>query len=264
MGTIPITYFAKGLEEYPLHGGTLDEWLAAPVAVMSGLTDSVSWRELIAAYANKLGGAHLDDEVPVWLERMDFNGVGGLSLTNYLLYQAGYALWNVGHDVLRMVLGQGGVEVPDDQFILPLGTGVSLEPPDQRAASGLLQYFYETSDEIGFLWFVDEDEPSARLRLYFQDAVWDITRGSEKRKLEIDKPNNPDQTLYQSPRLVHYPHLGVDGVFIGEMKAKIFAVHTFQDLQAGVPFSFPDDYDPWAGGSGWQFTNDIVDESGPA
>lgn len=50
----------------------------------------------------------------------------------------------------------------------------------------------------------------------------------------------------------HYPHLGGDGVFVGEMKAKIFAIHTLQDLQAGVPFAFAEDYDPRTGGSSWQ------------
>lgn len=252
VGSIPLTFFADGLAQYPIHRGRLDEWLASPVAVMSGLLEPVSWRNLIAAYANKLGGAHLDDEVPPWLERMDFNGVGGFSLTNYLLYQAGYALWHLGQEVVREVMKLGGVDVADDQFILPPGTGTSLDPPSDRAGLGLLQYFYESDDEIGFLWFVDEDARSERLRLYYQDAVWDIERGVGKGKLRLAKPNNPDQSLYQSPRLVNYPHLGADGLFIGPVKLKLFALHTYQDLLAGTPFSFPADYDPRTAGSDWR------------
>lgn len=254
VGMIPITVFPEGLKHFALHGETLDEWLTSPVAVMSGLAQPVSWRDLISAYANKLGGAHLDDEVPAWLERMDYNGVGGFSLTNYLLYQAGYALWGIGHHVVRTVLREGGVEIPDDQFALPPGTGITPDGPHPRAALGLLQYFYEIDHEIGFLWFVDEDQddPPPRLRLYYQDAVWDITRGTQKGKILLEKPNNPDQSMYQSPRMVRYPHLGGDGVFIGELKAKIFAVHTLQDLEAGAKFSFPEDYDPRTGGSDWQ------------
>lgn len=252
VGSIPLTVFAQGLAQFPIHRGSLDEWLAAPVAVMSGLPEPVSWRNLIAAYANKLGGAHLDDEVPPWLERMDFNGVGGFSLTNYLLYQAGYALWHLGHEVVRAVMKLGGVQLAEDQFALPPGTGDLLDPPSDRAALGLLQYFYESEDEIGFLWFVDEDTRSERLRLYYQDAVWDIRRGLAKGKVSLTKPNNPDQSLYQSPRLVRYPHLGVDGVFIGSVKLKLFAVHTFQDLLAGTAFSFPQDYDPRTGGADWR------------
>lgn len=250
VGSIPVTIFVEGIAKWPICRGTVDQWLDAPVAVMSGI-EPITWRSLITTYANKLGGAHADDNIPAWLDRMDYNGVGGFALTGYLLFQAGDALWHLGHEVLRAVHRGVGVEIADDQIMLAPGVGVSLDYPGPRTQHGLLAFFYETSEEVGFLWFVDGDSSTAQLRLYFQDVVWDIMRNPADGSLITTKPNRPDLTQYQSPRPIRYPDLGIDGVLIGRTKMMLLAVQTFQDLVAGVPFSFPKGYDPRVAGSNW-------------
>ena len=87
---------------------SLPAWMSTTVLVVtiSAGRRTYTWAEFLNEYANKWGGAHLDEAVPAHLRRIDEFVSSGMPLSNYLLRMAGVAVWETVQDLVRRMLAE--------------------------------------------------------------------------------------------------------------------------------------------------------------
>ena len=84
---------------------TLTKWMNRRVLTVTsaGSRTTYTWDRFLSTYAEKWGGAHLDEVVPPHLRMIDDHAVGGLPLSNYLLRMAAVAAWHAAQQLLGEV-----------------------------------------------------------------------------------------------------------------------------------------------------------------
>ena len=260
VASVPLVEWFDGLETEQLVLGPLKTWLDQPVigTVNSDTEKRVSWTQFLKNYCNKLGGAHIDaDAWGSYLEQMDFVGVGRLALSGFLLKAAGVQGCLSTQEVLQSIISSMGVEGLDGAWLG--GSGSTFEPPAHSYEEGFLTSFAYNDDGMKLTWFVDEQRSENRIRLFYDDAVWDYTYTVEK-GLKVEKPLSPlDTFAFQSPRNPNYPPQMIDGVHMRSRPYMHLArVRTLAELRDGEPFRYPHDFNPLLI-PGWGSTNAYSD-----
>lgn len=128
----------------------LHEWIASPfLKVATGDSAKTwTWADFINTYANKWGGAHLDDRVPETLQVIDLYTFGGFSLSSYFLRAAGVAVWKAAENAwLDGTLRDSGNRLSEQQLatIRAASVGPVADPAD-RLAYGEPQFFAYRGD----------------------------------------------------------------------------------------------------------------------
>ena len=196
--TDPSVWFAVGSVPIGEPGAMADGavetsvpiWMSSIVLVVttSGARRTYTWAQFLNEYANKWGGAHLDEAVPAHLRRIDEFASSGMPLSNYLLRMAGVAVWEAAQQLFRMMLSELGrdtrpaeihldlpAQVPSDSSRLIVGApGANGDHPRDISAFGLLQGFWRRKEEADLLWYVDETSPDNALRLALGSLHWDL------------------------------------------------------------------------------------------
>lgn len=259
VGAMPVLQWREGLIDEELGHGSLRDWLDCNVIRMGSGQDEieVSWRKLIGDYANKIGGAHLQTRpLPAYLVRADWFGVAGLALTGFLLRTAAVLTYHLAQSTLTNIVRSLGLEVSETYRWGGMGSQPS-EPSDLDDM-GYLFHFSSNEHALMFKWFVDERTPSSRLRLFGNEKVWDYEY-SKRDGLTANSHVSPvSEYLFQAPRNPRYPNLGpVSGLVIGRPFVYAPIVRTWQEMDAGVPHSWPDGFHPNLPAPGWDSTQPI-------
>lgn len=184
----------------------LDDWLDLPVIHIRGAEDTpITWTHFMSSYANKYGGAHADEVIPTWLKRLDYNGVGDLSMSGYLLYQAGEATWHAAQEVIRAIYNKFNADDPQSEDWNMTIAGGRTDPPRSRDELGHLEHFIENDTQVSFTWLVDDESDKNRLRLYFEDAPWDFVCNSSGETDMRHSTNPSHEFIFQMPMNPRYP-----------------------------------------------------------
>lgn len=191
VGSIPVDEL--GATSDGATEATLTKWMNRRVLTVTsaGSRTTYTWDRFLSAYAEKWGGAHLDEVVPPHLRMIDDHAVGGLPLSNYLLRTAAVAAWDAAQQILGEVFKEVvakaqkaamNANVAQRQtrgfpaIFAPHG-GIS-EAPRGIESRGLLQAFVHRSEQIELLWYVDWTSSDNALHLRFGTLPSDIRYGS--------------------------------------------------------------------------------------
>lgn len=253
VGAIPILEWRPGLKDEEIARGSLKDWLAANVISM-GTDDGdvgVSWNRLIGDYANKFGGAHLQKRPPpAYMERMDWYGVAGLALSGYLLRTAAVVAYDIAQSVLSEMVRSIGVPVPETYRWGGMGSQ-PLEP-ESMVEMGTLAHFTCNEHAMSFTWFVDEGNPESRLRLFFNQRVWDYAYSKNDGYTAETHLNPVSEYLFQAPKNPKYPPLGpIENFVYDQYYMFLPTVRTWQELDSDIPHQRPDDFHPNLPAPGW-------------
>lgn len=155
----------------------LKAWAHEPllrVGVSERSVRNFTWAQFLNEYANKWGGAHVDDAVPASLLAIDRYAAGGLMLSTYLLRAGAVAAWEIGTSLVRSApeLLAGGLTA--NLMAVGVAGGIS-GPPRDRSAEGELQWLDHDSRGIDLLWYVDGNEPSSSIRLLAGGMPYTVT-----------------------------------------------------------------------------------------
>lgn len=159
VGSLPTLREAVVNDEARVAG--LRAWANEPllrVGVRNRPMRNFTWAQFLNEYANKWGGAHVDDDIPQSLFEIDRYGAGGLSLSTYLLRMGAVTAWRIGQDLLRRapeLVAETGVEL----LTVEVPGSIRGEPRD-RSGEGQLQWLEHDSKGIGLLWYVSSSQPS--------------------------------------------------------------------------------------------------------
>ena len=128
----------------------LEEWITSPFlsVVVDDLRKTWTWAEFINAYANKWGGAHLDDEIPLNLSVVDQFAFGGLSLSGYLLRTAGVMVWKAAQTAWAdAMFRRSGEPLSSEELSMLRVTSVgTADDPSDRLRFGELQFLAYRGD----------------------------------------------------------------------------------------------------------------------
>lgn len=233
----------------------LDDWLKLDRGIVyrrdDGELSKVSWEAFIGHYANRLSGAHLDRRGgPEYLYKLDWNGAGGLALSNYLLRTLGVLAFELIQEVLYGVAAKLGIALSDG-FVFA-GPGAPHHYPEMQADLGMLMFFAYSKNGMEFEWHVDEESRLSRMRLFFNNAVWDYSWTTDS-GLSADKYQEPlSEYIYQAPRYPRYPDQQAGSLHVSPAFIHLPYVRTLADLRDGVAHAWPDDFHPNAPSPGWQ------------
>lgn len=172
---------------------TLKKWMSrrALVITSAGSRATYTWDQFLSTYAEKWGGAHLDEIVPPHLRMIDDHAAGSLPLSNYLLRMAAVAAWDIAQRILGEVFkdaidkGRNARRRPGNSSEKPrrhaaifAPTGGLTDPPRSIESHGLLQAFVHRTDHIELLWYVDSSSPDNALHLRLGSVPYDLRYGN--------------------------------------------------------------------------------------
>jgi hypothetical protein len=187
VGSVPVD--EPGASSDGATEATLTKWMNRRVLTVTsaGSRTTYTWNRFLSTYAEKWGGAHLDEVVPPHLRMIDDHAVGGLPLSNYLLRMAAVAAWDAAQEILGEVLKDvvakaekasknaniaHGEARRHSAIFAPEG-GISAAPRSIESR-GLLQAFAHRTEQIELLWYVDSTSPDNALHLRFGTLPYDI------------------------------------------------------------------------------------------
>jgi hypothetical protein len=187
VGSIPVD--EPGAASDGATEATLTKWMSRRVLTVTraGSRTTYTWDRFLSTYAEKWGGAHLDEVVPPHLRMIDDHAAGGLPLSNYLLRMAAVAAWDAAQQILGEVFKDVLAKAEQTSknanvaqtkarrhpaIFAPQG-GIS-EAPRSIESRGLLQAFAHRGEQIELLWYVDSTSPDNALHLRFGTLPYDI------------------------------------------------------------------------------------------
>lgn len=175
VGSIPIRHSSA-----TANGATyvsIDEWPNVPLihVLADGSSKTYTWAAFLNIYANKWGGAHLDDAIPKHLQAIDYCAAGGLNLSGYLIRAAAVEVWFIAQRLLSEWLtaasDRSSLDLANARLRAPGGTN---EDPSDITGKGALQWFWWEDDRADFLWYVDPQSSENAMRLYLDGTSWDV------------------------------------------------------------------------------------------
>jgi hypothetical protein len=173
----------------------LAKWANCPLIVARTQTDAFnySWGSFVATYANKWGGAHIDQTIPQHLQIIDRYDAGGLSLSAYLLRSAAVQVWQISQVLLSDLHGFADKIGADESALMHARVtapgGDASDPRDLRSL-GELQWLDQSTDSVDLLAYVD-DESSMTMTIpagkISYELVFEPSSGTEQQRRSIPK-----------------------------------------------------------------------------
>lgn len=211
VGSIPLRH--SGATSHGATHVSIDEWPNIPLihVVADGSPKTYTWAAFLNVYANKWGGAHLDDAVPKHLQAIDYCASGGLNLSGYLLRAAAVEVWFIAQYLLSQWLiaasAQPAVDLENARLSAPGGIS---EDPSDTTDKGALQWFWWEDDKADFLWYVDPLSSGNAMRLQLGGRPWDV----KYKPLNTPDPQR-ESPIFQSPRELTTTASPTDGSVTG-------------------------------------------------
>lgn len=212
VGSVPVRELgamADGADWIPLK-----RWADTPLmSVALGARQKVyTWANFLDDYANKWGGAHLDDVVPAYIQHVDYFAAGGLSLTSYLLRSAAVEVWMLAQHAFNVGLLSSVAKLEEGAEIgarIYAAQGGLRTLPKDRASLGQLQWFLQARDEAAFVWYVDALSQESHLRISLGQISYDVQYSPAPQGDDLASKPSP---AFQTPRNRIMNEINVDSI----------------------------------------------------
>lgn len=228
VGSIPTRY--SGATAHGAAWADINVWSNTTVLEgdIQGVKINFTWAELLNKYANKWGGAHLDEKIPTELMAIDVYAVGGFNLSGYLIRTAAVEVWLAAQYMLSVWAAGHWEKGWSGRAYCP---GSIESDPSDLSGRGQLQWFSGNQEEADFLWYIDPLCPYSHLRMMLGGAPCDMQYSSETNTATLSPASSHSEGNYQAPRQMAGPLLSKQGLTEVQMERLSARVLPYPDTK---------------------------------